>query len=129
VYAGATGASVLTSQIVAPMGYSVTTGPTYGIMATAYGVRYNTLKRTVPTLTEYSNAGTLANVSVYKNFNGVISAAVDAVIATYWSGLNSGNKGYSRYSTFNNLYLNTGLGANSNYIAFNYVADARLGIV
>lgn len=129
VLAGATGAPAQANQIVAPMGYSVTSGPNYGIMNNAFGCSFNTIKRTVPTLTVYSIAGTSANTSFYYYFNGALTGPVDAALSIYWAVSTSGTKAFSFACSRSTLYLQTGLGAVSSYIAYNYVADARLGIV
>lgn len=129
VLPGATGAPAQANQIVAPMGYSATSGPNYGIMNNAFGCSFNTIKRTVPTLTVYSIAGTSANTSFYYYFNGALTGPVNAPLSTYWTVSTSGTKAFSFACSRSTLYLQTGLGAVSSYIAYNYVADARLGIV
>lgn len=127
IYGGASGPAAAANQIVSPMGYAVASGPTYGTIPLTFGQQFNSLKITAPVISFYSISGTLNNVSVYTNFNGTVTGPVDAPLATYWNNVIVGPRAFTRTVTYNNLYLPTGLGAVTSYIAYNFIADSRLG--
>ena len=129
VFAGASGSGGTLNQIVAPMGFVQSGVSIWGVVTNSFGYTYNVEKRAVPNLTLYSTAGTINNVSVSYFFNGTLNGPTDAVLATFWTSSNLGAKSFSYISGKGTLYVNTGVGVVESFAGYNFVADARLGIV
>lgn len=106
--------------------------------ATAFGFQFQTPKRVIPTLTMYDvSVGTSASVyaALYYYKSGGPFAASSSVItvSSYWN-INPGTNAFHFVpNTASNLIGVTGTDSTVTFtsaqIAFQYVADARLGIV
>lgn len=104
----------------------------YGIVANSFGIEWMANKRRQPTVTLTSQAGTAANVSLTFRFNNVTVGPANMAVGTYWTSILNGNKGIAYQVTQTNFVVTESANPTGNltsWITFNYVADARLGIV
>ena len=103
--------------------------------ATPFTVNYRTLKRsTSATSTLYSpSAGTSGTVDTYmlQNFNAVTATGAGTVVSSYWA-VTTGDKSSSYAVSANPSGANyelAGTGLGSATIQYQYIIDARLGVV
>ena len=130
----AKGTATAVNQCVAPMGTGLTINgagavTAYGIVPSAFGFQWNTIKRKTPTLSLYSVTGTINNVTSKYYLNGALGGNANALLATYWSVSQLGNKGFNYSAVYNGFLVSTGVGYLSPYIVFHYVANAQIGVV
>ncbi len=128
----------LAQSVYVPAGNQLVVG--VAISRTAFGFQFNTLKRSsAPTVTIYSKSGASANVYAAGYRNGSLVLNTDVVI-TAWTqtGLSSKSVQYLPASPGTALYTVVdapiGAGTETNqvltaFIEYQYVVDARLGIV
>lgn len=96
-----------------------------------FGFRYNSVKRSNPTVTLYSflNA-TPGSVTATIYNNGASAVSSDVVLSTYWTPITAGEKGYFAPGTSAAAYQTAAAASVVPYslIDFHYVVDARFGI-
>lgn len=106
-------------------------------LSAAFYLPYKAQKRVAPTLTLYSDqSGDTGKVYGHLLFSNSIRAETDVVLATYWTDYYQGPKGMG-FTPINSgdmgLVYGAGGGATAllgqTWISFQYVSDARLGVV
>lgn len=130
------GTAGVTNQLSVPQ-HSYNDGSTgFFFQNTGFSLNYKSSKRAAPNISFYAPAaGTLDSVTafLYNNGNTTTSSA-DAVFATYFTAVGSGNRStsYSVNSTLNLPFIAGGFASaaeGAGWLTFHYVIDARLGIV
>lgn len=134
--AAASGANTANLHIVPQsISFGITGGGTvnsYGTVANSFNIPWETLKRTNPTVTLSSQDGSTASVSYTFRLNNTTTGPTNLGVASFWTSIINGTKGITYQVTQTNFI--SGLSASptgnlSSWISFNYIADARLGLV
>ncbi len=111
------------------------------VYASPFTLDYKVTKRVAPSLTFYSRAGTAANFSAYLYYpltstNAfTISGPTDVAIASFWTGVNGVYCINFAPISISTLIFVSNSSSSSNFsyasggVKFQYIADARLGIV
>lgn len=124
--AGADGA------MLADMLSTVSGGGNTGIFVKGFGFPFKVPKRMDPTVTLYSEAGTVNQVTLYMYIAGSIAATAPAALATTaFSQASTGEKSVQYIPVSNTHFIEvvSSNPNNSGFISFHYSADARLAII
>lgn len=106
--------------------------------ATNFAIRYAVPKRVTPSVALYSLAGTIATVTSKLNYSLTVTAAFttqsdEVTFASYWNattGINATTCTPKVISLLNSAVTATSTNSfTSACITYNYVIDARLGVV